>query len=34
MDSKSKPGWGSWLILGVSIGLLAPMYYSNRSGRD
>jgi hypothetical protein len=76
MDSKSKPGWGSWLILGVLIGLLclaivvlyvswnpehsgamtgagyvamtlgvvatlalgvglmALMYYSNRSGRD
>jgi hypothetical protein len=76
MDSKSKPGWGSWLVLGVLIGLLclaivvlyvswdpeqsgamtgagyvamtlgvvatlalgvglmALMYYSNRSGRD
>ena len=22
MDSKSKPGWGSWLVLGVLIGLL------------
>ena len=22
LDSKSKPGWGSWLILGVLIGLL------------
>lgn len=22
MDSKSKPRWGSWLILGVLIGLL------------
>jgi len=76
MDSKSKSGWGSWLVLGVLIGLLclaivvlfvswdpeqsgamtgagylamtlgvvatlalgvglmALMYYSNRSGRD
>jgi hypothetical protein len=76
VDSKSKPGWGSWLVLGVLIGLLclaivvlyvswdpeqsgamtgagyvamtlgvvatlalgvglmALMYYSNRSGRD
>jgi len=22
MDSKSKQGWGSWLVLGVLIGLL------------
>ena len=22
MDSKSRPGWGSWLILGVLVGLL------------
>lgn len=22
MDSKSKPRWGSWLILGVLVGLL------------
>ena len=76
MGAKSKPGWGSWLILGVlvgllvlaivvlyvswdpeqsgamtgaryvamtlggvaalalGIGLMALMYYSNRSGRD
>jgi hypothetical protein len=76
MDSKSKSGWGSWLVLGVlivllclaivvlyvswdpeqsgamtgagyvamtlgvvatlalGIGLMALMYYSNRSGRD
>lgn len=76
MDSEPKPGWGSWLVLGVlvgllclaigvlyvtwdpeqrgamtgagyvamalgivatlalGIGLMALMYYSNRSGRD
>jgi hypothetical protein len=22
MDPKSKPGWGSWLILGALVGLL------------